>query len=65
MIHKPLFELKNQHVTCGSALSFDSFDSLIKTLLNNYKMHANYKINIVDHVGLSNDAESQVLYAII
>jgi hypothetical protein len=65
MIWKLLLQLKNQHVTCNSALSFDSFDSLIKTLLSNSKMHANYKINIVDHVGLSNDAENQVFYAII
>jgi hypothetical protein len=61
MIWKPLLQLKNQLVTCSSALSFDS---LIKTLLSNSKMHANYKSNIVDHVGLSNDAESQV-YATI
>jgi hypothetical protein len=62
MIWKLLLRLKNQHVTCSSALNFDS---LIKTLSSNSKMHANYKINIVDHVGLSNDAESQTFYAII
>jgi hypothetical protein len=62
MIWKPLLQLKNQHVTCSSALSFDS---LIKTVLSNSKMHANHKINIVDHVGLSNYGESQVFYAII
>jgi hypothetical protein len=50
---------------CNNALSFDNFDSLVKTLSSNSKMHANYVINIMDHVGLSNDVESQVFHVII
>jgi hypothetical protein len=65
MIWKPSFQLKIQHITCSNALSFDNSDSLVKTLSSNSKMHANYVINILDHVGLSNDMESQVFHVII
>jgi hypothetical protein len=65
MIWKPSLQLKIQHITCSNALSFDNSNSSIKTLLSNSKMHANYVINIMDHLGLSNDVENQVFHVII
>jgi hypothetical protein len=42
-----------------------TFDSLIKTVSSNCKMHNSYGINIMDHAELSNDMKSQIFYATI
>ncbi len=65
MIWKHAFQFKDQHITHSIAFNFDIFDSLIKTLSPNCKMHISFGINIMDHAELSNDMKSQVFYAII
>ncbi len=64
MIWRPLLQLKDQQITQTNALNFDNFNSLIKATLSNCKMNDSLKINIMDHVGLSNDAKSGMFNAI-